>query len=233
MSTNTPILNRLEDHGITADILARQDAYGVLYYLGQRVEEFKMGHIKAPSRENLEETLGKRGIDKILKDTRLLRMYSLNDYISDEATILKKTSMNEFYRLYDKEDIAENWPNGESAITPSISDIFPQYDLDKLVDRIHGEEDVAEYAREHGRIEAGFDWQKQKLHAETDTGQNVKTWVQRLNDLERAESTAPRSADRPASAEMPVGAERQTIRDMIASMDEHPSVVMEMQAERE
>ncbi|MEI6376713.1 MAG: hypothetical protein WCO97_05920 [bacterium] len=233
MKTNTPLLDRLEDHGITADILARQDAYGVLYYLTQMVHQVNMGHTEAPSREHLEAHLCKQGIDKILEDTRLMRSYSLLDYISDEATVLKKASMDEFYRLYDKEDIAENWPDGEAAITPSIGDIFPRYDLDKLVDRIHGEEDVTEYAREHGRIEAGFDWQRQKLHAETDTGQNVKTWVQRLNDLERVESRAPRSAERPASAQMPVGAERQTIRDMIASMDEHPSVVLQMETQRE
>ncbi|MEI6315772.1 MAG: hypothetical protein WCO89_12945, partial [Syntrophus sp. (in: bacteria)] len=120
MKTNTPLLDRLEDHGITADILARQDAYGVLYYLTQMVHQVNMGHTEAPSREHLEAHLCKQGIDKILEDTRLMRSYSLLDYISDEATVLKKASMDEFYRLYDKEDIAENWPDGEAAITPSI-----------------------------------------------------------------------------------------------------------------
>jgi hypothetical protein len=221
MKTDFPFIQKLAEHGITTDLFLNNDPYGILHYLTQNVHEFRIGQVQEPRIEHIEAWIGKHGVNNVLNDTRLLRMYSLNDCIIALREPLTKSATDEFSKLHDTKSITGRWPDLHETIKPTINEIFPRFDLDELVDNIRSEEDVHEYAKEHGRIMAGCDWKSQKLHAESNTGQSIKNWMEKLQDHEAGRKVEPASS------------ERQSIRDMINGMNSHLSVENEMQSEME
>jgi len=191
MNTKTPELNKLKDHGITTSMfMENADVYAVFYYMGQDIKQVRLGQIARPEKEDIEEWVKMEGTEKVLEDTKLMRMFALSDYIQDESDKLVKAAQEEFYRNTDREDIEEHWPAEAALIAPSVREIYPLYDLDKLIAKLPDEKAVEQYAVEHGRIESGYSYMSQNLHAETGTGANIIKWPQRIEAATRARAEA-------------------------------------------
>lgn len=213
MKTTTPELDTLKKHGITTSIfMENADVYAVFYYMGQDIKQMRLGQIARPEKEDIEEWVKMEGTEKVLEDTKLMRMFALSDYIQDESDKLVKAAQDEFYRNTDREDIEEHWPEESALIAPSVREIYPLYDLDRLIDKLPDAKAVEQYAIEHGRIESGYAYTSQKLHAETETGANIIKWPQRIEaatkaraEVQEGEKTAQEAAKTPEQ----VKAERQ------------------------
>lgn len=186
----------LEGKGITITeaVDAKGKAVGILYYLGQQVDEVSMGTKDAPIK--VEEYIKEKSIEGILEETKLMRMFALHECITQEAERLKTTAVDEYFSIYDKEHMEEEFPETEAVIPPTIEEIYPVYELDTVVDRLHTLEAVQTYAKEHGRIEAGFGWKGQRLHADTQTGSHIKTWMQRLQEAGNVKAGAIEAANK-------------------------------------
>ena len=220
MSTSTPNIDRLAAHGVTAYILARGDAYGILRYLGDNIHQFNLGKVQFPTNEHVEKWIQRQGVNNVLEKTKLLRMYSLNDYISDESKLLKADALEAFSESHKETDSRESEQNREIVAKRSVSEMFDRYNLDKLVNSLSDENDIREYAREYGRILAGEDLRSQKLHVATGTGKNITPLaVARNNEAEKQPEA--------------VSSERQSIREMIKSLTSLPNNAMELQTEME
>ena len=220
MSTNTPNIDRLAEHGVTPYILARGEAYGILRYLGDNIHQFNLGKVQFPTNEHVEKWIQRQGVNNVLEKTKLLRMYSLNDYISDESKLLKSDALEAFSESHKGIDFNESEQNREIVSKRSITEMFDRYNLDKLVNSISSEEDIREYAREYGRILAGEDIRDQKFHVATGTGRNI-TPLAVQHENEEAKQTET------------VSSERQSIREMIKSLTSLPNNAMELQTEME
>jgi len=215
----TPLLDNLKAHGLHADILARGEAYGVLRYLDQPVLQFNLGKVDFPNSEHVEKWIKNQGVEKVIARTKLQRMFALNDFISDESDLLKSVVKDGFSHRSQKIDFVESEKTQAALEGVSISQIYPRYHLDQIIDSIHTEEDVREYAREHGRILAGEDWSKQRLHYATGTGKDIKPLAVAENEQETNEAV--------------VSTERQSIREMISGLGRVAQVAMEFQSEKE
>ncbi|MBE2203730.1 MAG: hypothetical protein IAE94_05290 [Chthoniobacterales bacterium] len=191
MKTKNPELDKLNELGITTGLfMENADVHAVFFYMGQDVKQVRLGEISRPEKEDIEEWVKMEGTEKVLEDTKLMRMFALSDYIQDESDKLVKAAQDEFYRNTDREDIEENWPEESALIAPSVREIYPLYDLDKLIDKVPDAKAVEQYAVEHGRIESGYGHMSQKLHAETGTGANIIKWPQRIEEATRARAEA-------------------------------------------
>ena len=220
MSTSTPNIDRLAAHGVTAYILSRGDAYGILRYLGDNIHQFNLGKVQFPTNEHVEKWIQRQGVNNVLEKTKLLRMYSLNDYISDESKLLKADALEAFSESHKETDSRESEQNREIVAKRSVSEMFDRYNLDKLVNSLSDENDIREYAREYGRRLAGEDLRSQKLHVATGTGKNITPLaVARNNEAEKQPEA--------------VSSERQSIREMIKSLTSLPNNAMELQTEME
>ncbi len=91
--------------------------------------------------------------------------------------------------------------------------------MDQIIDSIHSEDDVREYAREHGRILAGEDWNNQKLHFATNTGKDIKPLAVVEKEVEINEPE--------------FNPERKSIREMISGIGSVAQAAMEFQSEME
>lgn len=213
MKTTTPELDQLKERGITTAIfMENADVYAVFYYMGQDVKQVRLGQFARPENEDIEEWVKMEGTEKVLEDTRLMRMFALNDFILDESGNLVKAAQDEFYRNTDREDIEEHWPAESALIAPSVREIYPLYDLDRLIDKLPDAKAVEQYAIEHGRIESGYSYMSQDLHAETGTGANIIKWPQRIEEATKARAEAQeeeKAAHEAAKTPEQVKAERQ------------------------
>jgi len=213
MKTTTPELDKLKELGITTSMfMDNRDVYAVFYYLTQDVKQVRLGQIARPEKEDIEEWVKMEGTEKVLEDTKLMRMFALSDYIQDESDKLVKVAQNEFYRNTDREDIEEHWPEESALIAPSVREIYPLYDLDRLIDKLPDAKAVEQYAIEHGRIESGYAYTSQKLHAETETGADIIKWPQRIEEATRARAEVQegeKAAQEAAKTPEQVKAERQ------------------------
>ena len=212
---------KLASYGMSLDLIMRGETYGILRYLNQNVYQFRLGKLDRPSNRDAEAWLAKEGFEKIIKQTKVLRAYALNDYISDEAAQLRLDSLDSFNKANQVGESSGNSDKTKRDLYISINDVFPFSDVDKIVNSMHGEEDIREYAKEHGRILAGEDRNTQILHVESGTGQNIKPIV-------RKEANANLETEKPS-----VSSNRQIIRDLINSFTNVSSSGMELQSEME